>query len=220
MKSYPMRCKHCGGLLDVKGGSWQRFVHGGKSRVECSHCNKSSTRHDAEAMGMSFGARVDALEGELRGRIKSLPIITPNVAAHAMDTVEDQLRPMPGLDTLVSYILHLLRPLVLEQAHGRDTEIAVVGIGGATGQLEGGEAGVGVFGMVEDEKGVRQWEAMIARVGPARFVVCATAAGDGLVGEPSPREQRSRGTARESAGETTPRVPGSASGDPVVSATG
>jgi hypothetical protein len=221
MKTYPMRCKHCGSLLEAKGGAWQRFVHGATARVACSHCSKSTTRMDAEAMGTCLGARIEALEGEMHVRVKALPVVTPEVAARHMNVSEDSLRSMPGLDTLCSYVLHMFRPVILEQAHGRDIQLAIVGVGGSGhGHHGGGEAAVAVLGLVEDEKGVRQWEAMIARVGPMRFVVHATAAEDGPVGEPSQRPEQGPGRAGDSGGAGS-RGPVSPAGDaPVISAAG
>src|SRR5262249_7560533 len=116
MKTYPMRCKHCGSLLEAKGGAWQRFVHGPNGRIHCNHCNKSTTRIDAEAMGTCYGARIEALEGELHVRVKALPVVTGGAAAEAMAVLEDGLRAMPGLDTLCSYVLHMFKPVILGQA--------------------------------------------------------------------------------------------------------
>ena len=214
-----MRCKHCGSLLEAKGGAWQRFVHGPNGRIPCNHCNKSTTRTDAEAMGTCLGARIEALEGELHVRVKALPVITNDTAARAMDVMEEKLRAMPGLDTLCSYLLHMFRPVILGQAHGRETQLTVMSVSGGV-QPGGGEAAIAVFGVIEDEKGVRQWEAMIARVGPMRFVVHASTVEDGPVGEPSQRPERDSESAGRPNGEAARQAPHPAGDAPAVSAAG
>jgi hypothetical protein len=164
-------------------------------------------------MGACFAEWVESLEGQLLSRAKALPVVEPAAAAGALGVTEEHLRHMPGIDALCAYVLHVFRPALLEQAHGKDVEIAIVGVAwhvtGGTAAGGRGEAAIGVFGMIEDEKGVRQWEATIARVGPARFVVHA-AAGGGPVGESSRQSDRDLArAARDSApaGETTPHVP-------------
>jgi hypothetical protein len=193
-----MRCKHCGALLEAKGGKWQRLLHGNSQKIQCDHCRKQTAREEAEGFGTCYGAYAEKFEGNLMLHLQTLPEIKRVDAAKIMSTSQDILRDMAGASMLCSHVLHMFRPVVMEQARGRETEIAIVGVGnqiiGASGSSgaskdpqDGGEAAVVVLGQVEDanKNCVRQWEAMIARVGPARFVVHATACGDDPVGESS-----------------------------------
>jgi hypothetical protein len=210
-----MRCKHCGALLEAKGGAWQRLLHGSGHKIDCAHCHKSTSRQEAEAFGTCFGAYVEDFEGKLSLHIKPLPELSRVDAAKIMETRQEQLREITGLSMMVSHVVQLFRPVMMEQAHGHEIELALMGVGKAnaasgTMSRDGGEAAVVVLGQVEDANKhcVRQWEAMIAKVGTARFVVHATACGDDPVGEPSPQQSGNH----EDAGVTRARSTGEPTG--------
>ena len=202
MKSYPMRCKHCGSLLDAAGGLFHRLLHGSRELLACGHCTKSSTRADAAMMGYSFGRWVDHFLDTLVIHTAKLQTLSQSEAAAELGSHNpDGLRKLASVDMLCSYLTHMFRPILLEQAHGREVELALFAFGGeeewqpdplslgttqsgkASGNVSGKSSGkvggkssghqdrgdgaaalVGILGRVEDEHGVRESEAVIARV--------------------------------------------------------
>ena len=235
MKSYPMRCKHCGSLLDAAGGLFHRLLHGSRELLACGHCTKSSTRADAAMMGYSFGRWVDHFLDTLVIHTAKLQTLSQSEAAAELGSHNpDGLRKLASVDMLCSYLTHMFRPILLEQAHGREVELALFAFGGeeewqpdplslgttqsgkASGNVSGKSSGkvggkssghqdrgdgaaalVGILGRVEDEHGVRESEAVIARVGAAQFIVYAPAASEGRVGNAMRRQGRARDASAE-----------------------
>lgn len=181
MRAYPLRCKHCAGVLESPG-LWGRLVSG--DVLHCPVCSKTTPRRDAVAMGVAFGSWLDELLSKLRQSTHDLIPLTHHEAAERMGVkLVDCLREMSSLQMLCDYIAHMFKPVLLSQAHGEAAGVEVHAVGGESNGVVGACGVLGVIGRIGQEETVREWEAMIARVGPAQFVVYAPAASNGILSE-------------------------------------
>ena len=161
------RCPYCAAAMPVKEGWWDRWWPFGKKQTYCKMCRKAIANDQAEMMGQAYGHWVREFQLQLAQAVKHLPVLETNPALRAIQPGLglEEIRRVASIESLAHFAATVYRPVLKDQAQGRNAELTVVVL-----QQENTSVAVGILGRTSAETGEKETELLFSRVGPELFL--------------------------------------------------
>jgi hypothetical protein len=162
------RCPFCGNVIKIEATFWSRLGLR-PSRVACGTCRQQSESRDARTMGESYHDWAELFRGKLMELLAKVPVLSEEALKTALGNPNAQdVKVFTAMEDLVRTCLRHQRTAVTEMARGREATLDVVPLCNETTKaLEM----VAILGTSSQESGSKEWEQIVARSGPAEFVL-------------------------------------------------